>query len=54
MQDIMNGAMTGWGGWVMMLGMTLIVLILLWLAWHGLARLIQDAGRQRDRQHRRD
>ena len=50
MQDMMNGSMMAWGGWVMMLGMTVIVLIVLGLAVYGLVRLIRDAGRRRERQ----
>ncbi len=54
MQGGMNGGMMGWGGWVMMLGWTVIILIVLGLAAYGLVRLIQDAGRRRDRQDGRD
>ncbi len=54
MQDLLNGGMMGWGGWVMMLEWTVIMLIVLGLAAYGLVRLIQDAGRRRDRQDGRD
>ncbi len=54
MQDLLNGGMMGWGGWVMMLGWIVIVLIVLGLAGYGLVRLIQDAGGRRDRQDGRD
>ncbi len=54
MQGVMNGGMMGWGGWVMMLGWIVIVLIVLGLAGYGLVRLIQDTGRQRDQQDGKD
>ncbi len=54
MQGVMNGGMMGWGGWVMMLGGIVIVLIVLGLAGYGLVRLIQDAGGRQDRQDGRD